>query len=411
MEQPDFSFDPNSDAFTANPYASYKALREREGLYYCPDLRMRLLARYKDVLEVATHPAMVRSLEAFLSPEEISERRRAMNWHDMAYHARYVQRNLLDSDGETHRRLRTLVFAEFTARSIEHHKTMIGAYIDKTLTPLIEQGSFDFIDDFASHIPGHIIGRVIGVPAKDCTQLRKWSEDVVQFYNVGRTQEDKALAENATKDFAHYLMDLISRREKNPKDDLLSKLIKYKNDKVLNETELISTAMLILMAGHGSTIDVLGSGLHCLLKNPDQMAKLRANPDLMANAIQEIFRFETPLPFFHRYTSENTEILGQHFKQGDQFGLIYASANRDPEVFPFPDRFDICRTPNRHLSFGKGPHLCLGNHLSRIDMEMVFTKLLESTNKIELQSPEPRYKKGLSVRGPINLPITVKSRA
>ena len=172
----------------------------------------------------------------------------------------------------------------------------------------------------------------------------------------------------------------------------------------MNEDEFISTCMLILMAGHGSTIDVLGSGLHALLRFPDQMDKLRADPGLIRTAIPEMFRYESPLPFFHRYATEETEIAGRPFPRGTKFGLLYGAANRDPAQFERADEFDIARHPNRHLAFGGGAHFCLGNHLARLDMEVIFTALLRRFSRIEL-AEQPVYKRGLSVRGPRSLAL------
>ena len=175
----------------------------------------------------------------------------------------------------------------------------------------------------------------------------------------------------------------------------------------MSESELISTCMLILAAGHGSTIDVLGSGMHALVSHPEQMHLLRQEPGHIKMAVQEMFRFESPLPFFHRYTSEALVLNGQHYPKGTKFGLLYGSANRDPDQFPDADTFDITRNPNRHVAFGRGAHLCLGNHLSRLDMEVIFLGILKRTRHIELAGAEPAYKKSLSVRGPESLRLAL----
>ena len=173
----------------------------------------------------------------------------------------------------------------------------------------------------------------------------------------------------------------------------------------LSHDELFSTAMLILMAGHGSTIDVLGSGMHALLKFPDQTQRLRDNPGLMKTAVQEMFRYESPLPFFHRYCVEDVEICGRSFARGTKFGVLYGAANRDPAQFPDADRFDVGRTPNWHIAFGRGAHFCLGNHLARLNMEIIFTTLLNRYKRMELAADAVAYKRGLSVRGPERIPL------
>ena len=400
------SFAPYSDAYADDPYRQYASLRALPDPYYFEDFDGWIFSHYQDIRTLATNANMVRSTEPFMSAEERTAEQRRKNWHDMPNHERLIQVNLLDSDGADHMRLRKLVFGMFTNRYVERHREMIQAYADRLLNPLLDQREFDFTGDLAVHVPGHIIGNVLGVPDEDCPQLRIWSEDVVQFFDFNRTAEDKARAERATTEFDDYLKDLIKTRRAAPKEDLLSTLIEAQDAGNLSETELVATAMLILMAGHGSTIDVMGSGLHALLTHPEQHAKLRAYPTLIPTAIQEMFRYDTPLPFFHRYAADDVDLCGYHIPKGTKVGLLYASGNHDPAAFDQPQCFDITRAPNRHLSFGQGAHLCLGNNLSRLDMEILFETLLRRTGSIEISGPAP-FKKGLTIRGPETLPIRV----
>ncbi|CAN0606018.1 unnamed protein product, partial [Ectocarpus sp. 12 AP-2014] len=167
---------------------------------------------------------------------------------------------------------------------------MVQAYADRMVERALEKREIDFVADIALHMPGHIIGTLLGVPEADCPQLRIWSDNVVQFFGLERTEDDKLLAESATAAFHLYLVDLIKTRRRAPKDDLLSILIQAQDAGALDETELIATAMLILMAGHGSTIDVMGSGCHALLRYTDQAEQLRHAPDQLQNAVQAMFR-------------------------------------------------------------------------------------------------------------------------
>lgn len=399
------SFDPLSQAFAEDPYASYRALRASEGPVYYEHFDIWLLSRYQDVAAAAGDKTLVRSLEFFLSPEEIQEHKVRLNWHDMPNHSRFVQFSMLDSDGETHDRLRRKVFREFTPALVARQRGMIQDFVDKLLDRLLEAGTIDFVEDLASEVPGHIIGSVLGVPDEYAGQLRRWSEQVVQYFDVDRSAERKAIAERATTEFYELLKELIADRVRSPRDDLLCRLTQAYTAGELTEDELVSTCMLILMAGHGSTIDVLGSGMHALLQHSDALAKLREAPTAMPTAIQEMFRYESPLPFFHRYLTEEKVIAGKSLPRGTKVGLLYGAANRDPEQFDTPDQFNIERSPNRHLAFGGGAHFCLGNHLARLDMEIIFTTLLQRTRSIELLDERPAYKRGLSVRGPQRLNI------
>lgn len=405
----DLGFDPLSAAFSADPYPVYSALRDHDEILYFEDQDMWMLSRYDDVSAVASDPAMVRSLVGISPPAELAKRQRLNNWHDMPYHERVVQFSLLDSDGDIHRRLRKQVFGAFTGHSVEALEPMVQAFVDDLLDTLADKEVIDFTGEFAAHVPGYVIGQFLGAPAEDCPQLRLWSEQVVRFFDVDRSDEKKAIAERATQDFYHYLVDLKADREKRPQDDLISKMIEQKQAGQYSEDEFISTCMLILMAGHGSTIDVLGSGMHTLLKNPDAMGRLRDDPARLPDAIQEMFRFESPLPFFHRHATTDTVLQGRRFPAGTTFGLLYGAANRDPAQFDEPEIFRIDRSPNRHLAFGRGPHLCLGNHLARLNMKVIFSTLLRRFRDIELAEDIVLYKRGLSVRGPERLPVRWKA--
>lgn len=402
-------FDPLSESFAQDPYPTYGALRALPQPFYYAAEDTWLLAKVTDVEAVALDKTMLRSLDEALSEEERKAQQQKNNWHDMPYHERFIQWNMLESEGAVHDRLRQVVAGEFTPGMIRKQRPMIQTFIDQLLDRLTEHSEIDFIADFAAHIPGRVIGRVLGVPDEDCARLGVWSEDVVRFFNVGCDDDDKRKAEQATKEFYFYLLDQLKLRETTPQEDVLSRLLLCKNAGTISEDELIATSMLILMAGHGSTIDVLGSGMHCLLKYPDQHQMLRNNPELLKTAVQEMFRFESPLPYFHRFSSQETEIGGKIFKAGTRFGLLYGAANRDPARFANPDTFDVTRKPNRHIAFGGGTHFCLGNHLARLDMEILFGTLNQRFSEIQLVDQEPRYKRGLSVRGPESLKIYWKA--
>jgi cytochrome P450 len=403
----EWTFNPLSSEYAKDPYASYARLRSRKQLFYFEDFDIWLVSRFRDVTNIIMNRRMVRTPESFLSAEQTAAQKCRENFHDMPYHSRFVQFSLLDSEGEVHLRLRQQVFSMLTAVSIEGLRSDIQKFVDKRIDDLIGRSEFDFVEDFAAGIPGHVIGRLLGIPEEDCDRLRAWSENIVQYFDIDRSDERKALAEKTTEEFYEYLTVIKAERSKAPRDDLISQLIRAENAGKINEDEFISTCMLILMAGHGSTIDAMGSGMHALLRFPEQMLRLRRDPSLIGTAVQEMFRYESPLPFMHRYNTEDIEINGQSFKRGTRFGVLYGSANRDPQQFENPDNFNLARHPNRHLAFSRGAHFCMGNHLSRLDMEIVFTTMLRRFSEFRLAGGEPEYRRGLSVRGPKSLQIAL----
>ncbi len=385
----------------------YAQLRSHAAPVYHDTLDAWLLASYADVDAAARNPAMVRTEDVFRDAAELA-RERAAGKAAMPNHARYVRVSLLDSDGAVHRRLRRLLVGEFSRAAVQRYRPVMEDHLGQLLDACLEQREFDFVNDLAGEVPGYIIGHVLGVPPADCPQLRVWSREIVQFFDADRTEAHARLAETATTAFAAYLSDLIAARRARPQGDLLSMLAAAQKRGELDETELISTAMLVLMAGHGSTIDALGTGLLALLQHPDEMVRLRRQPELMPGAVQEMFRYEAPLGYFHRFASMPVAMAGQRFPAGTKFGLLYGAANRDPAQFADADRLRVDRSPNRHVAFGRGAHLCLGNNLSRLDMEIFFDLLLARTADIQCMVTDPVYKRGIVERGLVALPVVVQ---
>ena len=392
-------FDPLGASFTRDPYPVYAQLRALdEPMYYAP-LDCHLLSRFDDVDAAVRNPQMLRSLARLVSDSVLSTLQRRANFHDMPNHERYVQNSMLEQDGASHHRLRTVVLREFSRKLIESHRQMIEQHVEHLVEEALAKGTMDFVADFAERFPGYVIGRVLGVPDADYRQLHAWSEQIVQYFDADRTADRKAAAEAASAAFAQYLQRLIEQRRKHAKDDLISILVRAQGAGELDETELISLSLLILAGGHGSTIDVLGTGMLALLQHPDQQQALRRNPTLMNSAVDEMLRYQSPLPFFHRYAGTELQVMGRTYPKGTKFGLLYGAANRDPAAFPAPDIFLIDRQPNRHLAFGRGAHLCLGNNLARLNMACAFRALLKRTRRIELLDPVPEYRPGLASRG------------
>lgn len=401
--EPQWSFDPFSEGFAQDPYAVFSKLREPDALYFYEEFDIWLASRFSDVSALATNSKMVRSLQGFLSENEIAARLRQDNWHDMPFHSRFVQFSLLDSDGQIHDRLRKQVFKLFTPAAVATLRLQVQQIVDDVLDGLAGRQKIDFIEDLAAHIPSRVIAQILGAPQNDCHHLRRWSEEIVQFFDVDRSDDRKQRAENATEEFYNYLVALKAKKMRSGGDDLMTVLIRSEETGKMSGDELISTCMLILMAGHGSNIDALGNGMHALLKFPGEMTRLRNDLRLMQTAIQEMFRYESPLHFFHRYATEDVEFYGRRYPKGTKFGLLYGSANRDPSNFENADIFDVGRKPNRHLAFGAGSHFCLGNHVSRLNMDVIFTTLFSRYTDIRLLDREPEYKLGLSARGPKHL--------
>lgn len=404
---PPYIFDPAHAEFAANPRAAYEELR-RAGPYYHEPLDMWMLSRHQDVTRIAVHPKMLRSVKGFVPDHQYRAMQRQMQFDNMPFHERLVQSNLLDMDGPAHQALRKIIFGWFTKAAISHQESSISALADRYLDRIIPGQSFDFVQMIAASFPGYVVGAFIGVPQEDVVRLGRWSEDIVSYYDIDKTLSGKAKAEAAAEKFYHYFRAINRAKAVTNSQSLLAILKSQTQDAKVSEDEFISLAMLIFMAGWGSAGDVMGSGLHLLITHPAALAALKADGALMSNAVQEILRYETPLPFFHRHAIEDINLGGRDFKAGTTFGLLYGAANHDPQAVSEPEIFDIYRSPNRHLSFGHGAHLCLGNQLARLSLGVMFSKLLQRFQSFELETEDVVYKSGLSARGPSALLVTLK---
>jgi len=407
---PLFHFEPYSGEFARDPYPAYARMRREFPVYYHEGWGAWLFSRYEDIKMLVMDERLGRTMDHVMSRDEIAADRERRDWDAAPNHSRYVKVSILDSEGELHDRLRKAVFRMFTPARVNQLRGFIQGLIDHQIDALGPVTEFDFIEDLVASVPGFVIGEMLGVPEPDRPRLRAWSEDIVQFFEPERTVAHRELAEQATTEFAVYLADLTAIRREQPRDDLISEMIAWRDGaERLNQHELISTAMTVLMAGHGSTIDALGNGMLALLRHPEQMGALKADAGLILTAVQEMFRYDAPLPYFHRYALEDMEYRGYSFKKGTKLGFLYASANRDEACFDNPDTFDIRRDPNRHLAFGGGVHHCLGSHLARLNMEIIFKTVLRRLPGLSLDVAEDdlEWKPGILTRSLARLPVRV----
>jgi len=252
--------EPLSDEFARDPYVAYAVLRHQDGPVWDAGLGLWLLPRHDWVAAAALDKRLVRSPDGVFAADEMEARRRAANWHDMPLHSRFVQFSLLDSDGPVHDRLRRLVFREIGPGVIARLKVETETFVAALLDTALARGTIDFVADFAAHVPGHVIGRLLGTPDEDAAMLCRWSQNIVQYFDIDRSDARKALAENTTAEFHDYLKALAAQRRRAPRDDLITRLAAAEDAGAINHDEFISTAMLVLMAGHGSSIDVMSSG-------------------------------------------------------------------------------------------------------------------------------------------------------
>lgn len=372
-----------------DPYPFLAELRESEKPIWHEGLGLFLAARHRDANEVLRNKSLGRIYKERL-PESEWE---VFNW--------LHSDSILDSEPPKHTRLRGLVLKAFNRNRIEALRPDITSITHDLLDQIESKGSdFDLIADYAEPIPVKVIAALLGFPLSDEHLLRPWSQAIVKMYEVNPPREHQIAAQKAAQEFADYVYGLMKERKINPGNDLISELAQVEDEgERLSTHELIATCVLLLNAGHEASVNGFGNGMVALLEDSAERAKLFANPDgLSATAIEEFLRFDSPLQFFERTATDDVEIGGVLVEKGQKIVSLLGSANRDPEIFPHADKFDVARSPNPHIGFGAGIHFCIGAPLARLEMSISLPELVKRFPTLEL-AQDPIRRATFSLRG------------
>jgi unspecific monooxygenase len=282
---------------------------------------------------------------------------------------------------------------------VESMRRPVQRLTDELVDAVEGTGEFDLLSAIAEPLPVAVIAELLGVPSADRHLLRPWSADICRMYELHPTEDDMRIASRASTEFSDYLRALSRSRRDAPAGDLISELALVVDEgERLTEDELIGTCVLLLNAGHEATVNVTGNGWWALFRNPAALDRLRAEPELVPPAIEELMRWDTPLQLFERWVLEDVEVHGVRVPKGAELGLVFGSANRDSAVFDAPDELRIDRDPNPHLTFGAGIHFCLGAPLARLELQTSFATVLRRLPTLE-PADEPRWKPGYIIRG------------
>ena len=397
-------FRPEDPAFIADPYPALAQLRDGPAVVRHEETDHWLVPRWEDVNRVLRDRRFGRTYLHVATHEEMG-RTPPPDAHAPFW--RVVQNGILDMEPPDHTRVRTLVNRAFSARMVEAQRAPIRRIMDRLADAIVGAGEVDLLAEIAEPLPVEIIAELLGIPESDRHLLRPWSADICRMYELHPDEEDARVAVRAASEFSDYLRTLARERRAHPTDDLITALAEVAVDgERLTEDELVGTCILLLNAGHEATVNTTGNGWWALFRNPDQLARLRADRSLVPTAVEEILRYEPSSPMFERWVLEDCEIGGVEVPRGAELGLLFISANRDGAVFPDPDRMDVGRTDNPHLSFGAGVHFCLGAPLARIELQSSFGTMLERFPHMELVE-EPRWKPNFVLRGLESLKVRV----
>jgi pimeloyl-[acyl-carrier protein] synthase len=391
----------------ADPYPFYAALRASNPVFRLPVGEPTgpgawLLTRHADV-------------HAVLRDTRFSvDRRRARLVRDnldrlpigMALGEEGGLRTMLVMDPPDHTRVRGLVSKAFTPRHVAALRPRIERIVEELLGAAAGHGSMDLIADFAAPLPAIVIAELLGVPAADHRRFKQWSSELVTSVGAGNPVAIRERFEKALGQLVDYLRGVIAERRRAPGDDLISGMIQAQEQRdALTDAELLATSNLLLLAGHETTTNLIGNGTLALLRHPGELERLRAAPSLLPVAIEELLRYDSPVQATVRVATQDVEIGGRRIPAEALVITGIGAANRDPSVFPEPDRLDLAREPNPHLSFGLGVHFCLGAALARLEAELAFGALLEHFPRLELTSEAVSYRANLVLRGLDALPV------
>ena len=368
----------------ADPYPSYHQLRIVDPVHWNPEIPSWDLTRYAEVEEVYRDRRMsVDRMSVFSDriPESMKQ--------TMAPILRIFNNMMLMSDPPKHTRLRSLANKAFTPRVVENMRVHIQAIADQLIHDLEKESNIDVIDDLAYPLPVRVICEMLGVASEDRDQFKKWTDDLALFLgDFRRAAEHVEVAQRSALDMIDYLGGIIRECRQHPREDLISALVAAEEEgEKFSEDELFSMFVLLQIGGHETTTNLIGNGMLALLQNPGEMQKLKDDPSLIETAVEEFLRFNSPIQTTSRFATEDMEIGGHRISEGDLIRLYIGAANRDPARFPEPDRLDITRQDNRHVSLALGPHFCLGAALARLEGQIAIGTILRRLSGIRLESP------------------------
>lgn len=325
-------------------------------------------------------------------PPEIADRLDPIN--------RVFSDQMVFRDPPDHTRLRALVTGPFTSRGVDRIHSRIQGIVDELLDAVEGRGEMELINDFAYHFPAIVIAEMLGVPTADRDLFKKWASDVVEFLSPDAGEKELQQGQDSVLELSAWLQEQIARRRRAPGEDLLSGLVEAEEQgEKLAESEVVGMCISLLTAGHESTTSLIGNGTLSLLQNPGEKQKLQANPSLIASAVEEMLRFESPVQRNWRAPTRDVELGGIRLRKRDSVLTMLGAANRDPEQFTLPDRFDIERQNNKHLGFGYGIHFCLGAPLARVEGQVAINTLLHRFPNLRLSERKPKWQKNMMIRG------------
>jgi cytochrome P450 len=372
------AFDPLAE----NPYPFYRKARQEEPIMFVPDLNAWIVTNYKDIQRILLQPETFSSRDTLTSPVQFSQR--ALEVLVQGYLPVTI---VLNSDGEEHTRFRVPLTKAFASARIRALEPFVRTVAHELIDAFCSASHTDIVSQFAYPLALEVVLTLLGIPRQDIERTRQWSQDWLMLMSVQLEEEIQVRCARSTVEFQHYLAGLVDERRNSPQNDLISSLILYasgEEQEPLTETELVITLQGLILAGHESTTNMIGTGTLLLLERPERWRMLCEHPEYIPSTVEEILRYDAPIQMFARTTTREVIIDGVTLPEEASLLLIYGSGNRDKTVFAQADEFQLQRTPNHHLAFGHGVHFCVGAALARLEGRVAFEVLCQRLPNLRL---------------------------
>jgi cytochrome P450 len=383
--------------FLRDPYPTYRRYLDGPGLQFLT-LHGGVWAAFKhaDCSTFLRDPRLSAKRTGTLTDEFPAEKQR-----EFAEMARTLSLWMLFFDAPEHTRLRKLMNKGFSSVAIESLRPQVEKIVDRLLVPLRKVRRIDVLPQFAHPLPAYVIAELLDVPESLHEKFVSWSNAIASLFgNPYRTLDDLIAAQQAIHNLTNYFREAVALRRKQKRNDLISLLMEIEEDgDVLTEEELYAQCVMLLFGGHETTRNLIGNGMYTLLRHPEQAAELRANPELIRSAVEELLRYESPVQYTGRMVLADFDFCGVPARRGQEIIFMLGAANRDGNQFKDPDRLDLKRTKNPHLAFGAGAHFCIGNQLARLEGQVAILEILREFPRMRSVSSEPEWLPNFSFRG------------
>jgi cytochrome P450 len=390
--------------FVSDPYPLYRWLREHEPVRKDPLAPVWVLTRYDDVMEMLRDPRYRKDTFAIERLPELVREQLDVETDEARVEIGAV--SMLFLDPPRHTRVRAAFSRAFTPASLAQLRPRIELIASKRIERVAASGQMDVIADLAYPLPVIVIAELLGFPPEDYPRIKKWSDDFAASLSLNATSAQQTQAGKSREEIREYFDEVVVQLKKKPQDTLLSRLLESEDDSEgLNREEIFSNCVLLLSAGHETTTNLIGNGMLALLRDRDQWELLARQPELIESAVDELLRFDSPVQWTSRVSGEGIKVGGQTIPSGEIVLGCVGAANRDPTKFIEPDRLDIRRTDNKHLSFGTGIHFCIGAALARMEAQIAIGQLAQRFPRMELAEKKVNWLKGLTFRGVTRLPV------